>query len=237
MRHLFAHQFQTFPRIFVQETICNVKRRTAPTFCRKNVRKRFVVNINYGSHVFSPHSCGKQALMSITHRSIGQENPILILDPLHCSFCAFRIKNRFGIHDTFFNVELIAKFDIRNKKLIMPRYAWETIDRDFTDIFKQLIVRVVALLDLEQLRRIVDKSSMCCPGSKDRIVDNIAHKFDICFDAPDPEFAKDAIHLIDGFSKGFCLNANLDQQRIEIRSDNGTSIGIPTVETNSEPAR
>ena len=78
---------------------------------------------------------------------------------------------------------------------------------------------------------------MCCPGSKDRIVDNIAHKFDICFDAPDPEFAKDAIHLIDGFSKGFCLNANLDQQRIEIRSDNGTSIGIPTVETSSEPAR
>ena len=58
-----------------------------------------IVKVRNRQHVFGSHPRGKQTLVSVPHRRISDQNPLLGADPLHCRLSSVTIQDILGIDD------------------------------------------------------------------------------------------------------------------------------------------
>ncbi len=82
VRHLFAELAEAFPRALVEETHRGVEGRAAPHFQGEHLRRSRGVGVGHGEHVVGAHPGGDERLVGVAHRSVGDEEALLVEDPL-----------------------------------------------------------------------------------------------------------------------------------------------------------
>ena len=89
--HRLTNVAQALPRTFLQEPVGHVKRRTAPTFHRQQLRQFAGVGRCAADHVDGPHPRRKQRLVAIAHRGVCQQKLRLGLHPIRHSLRALGV--------------------------------------------------------------------------------------------------------------------------------------------------
>ena len=79
---LFPEQIQPFPGILMQEPVGNVEGCAAPHLQREAIRQDIRRAVCTLDHVAGTHSGGQQGLMGVPHGGIGNQQLLLIHDPL-----------------------------------------------------------------------------------------------------------------------------------------------------------
>ena len=84
--------------------------------------------------------------------------------------------------------------DWREPGRVVELVALPLLDHDVADVFEHLGGPVLALVQLEQLRSLVDELGVALAGDKGRVLENVGDEGDVRLDAPDMD-------LIDGPSR------------------------------------
>ncbi len=68
--------------IFLEEPHRRVERRAAPHLEAEQVRQPVGDRVGDGQHVVGAHARGEQRLVRVAHRRVGDQQPLLVADPL-----------------------------------------------------------------------------------------------------------------------------------------------------------
>ena len=94
-----TNQPQTFPRVFGQKSMGDIKRRTTPHFKRKGIVQHRAGFGHRGQQVTRTHSGGQQRLVSVPQRRVRDQSPRfgLFTHPQGQCFGPVPVQNGFGV--------------------------------------------------------------------------------------------------------------------------------------------
>ena len=184
-------------------------------------------------HVAGTHAGGQQALVRVAHRGVGDEQLLLVQDPLlhrlgpllvqHLLEAALVLRRLVG-HGEAGRVELMAlRVGVRHL--------------DVGDVLQDASSTVAALgVELEQLRRLVDELGVAAALAEGLVGQDVRHEGDVGLDTPDVGLPDGAGGLAAGALEGVVPAGDLDQQAVIVGADDGARGGVAAVQADAEAA-
>ena len=166
----FAHEGEALPRILGEKAHRDVEGGAAPAFEREQLRQALGVGFGRGDDVARAHARRDQRLMRVAHGGVGDEHALLGAHPFgELSgaelFEALARPIRNGL------VRIIGR-DRRARGRRRPGAAARfrmAVDGDVGDPGQELGRAVLALLEVEQRRRLVDEARRIVVGDEMRM--------------------------------------------------------------------
>ena len=228
-----AQVAQALPRAFLQEAIGHIESRPAPAFDREELRQIGGIGGGHLDHIEAAHPRGQERLMRIAHGSVGDEQLTLLAHPLGHRLGALLFQEVTRAH-----LRLAAQ---RGRPRVTDMGGgqgvalglWMAVYGDVGDIGQHLGRTVAALLELEQLGRLVDEFGGVFIAQKRRMFQQVLDEGDVGADPAHPELAQSAVHPGDGHLGRRRLGGDLGQQAVVIARDDPARVSSATVEADA----
>ena len=233
--HGAAQLGEALPRVFFQKTQGNVKGRTAPAFQREEFGQQMGVVGRDGEHVRRAHPRGKQRLVRITHRGVGEQQAFFVAHPARKTLRAeflqqfARTGGRGGILRHFGQL----RFAQRLRGQGAAFHFGVAVDGDFAHEAQQARAPVAARFEVEEFGRVVDKARGALAVFERRVLDDVFQKVQIGCHAAHAKFAQRAPHAADGFIAVVPTGGDFHQQRIVKRRDDRAGVGGARVQPDT----
>ena len=176
VRHGGTEITQALPWAFLQESVCDIKCRPAPAFDAEQLREVGGIGRRNTDHVDRAHAGCQQRLVTITHRRIGEKQPLLGQHPVRNSLWAFCQQQitRTGLRRA---LELRHGQCAASDAGLRPARRFRmAVHRDIGDIGQDLGCPVTALLELEEFRRCVDELGGAAVLEEARVLQQVLDK-------------------------------------------------------------
>ncbi len=202
VRDPLAQIGQSLPGTFLEEPHGRVERRPAPHLDGEQLRAGARVGVGDGQHVVGAHASRQQRLMGVAERGVGQQQLILLSDPL---------AELFGPH-----VQKLLAVAGRDRLLVVehgPRGGIAAnlgrrvldqgvpVDDDFRQVRQQLGGAVLARHEVEQFRRFIDELGGEAPLDELGVGDQVDQERNIGLHTADAKFRESALHPPRGVRK------------------------------------
>src|SRR6266571_2924105 len=106
------------------------------------------------------------------------------------------------------------------------------VDDHVGDIRQHARRTVLALRQLEQLRRLVNEARRTLTAEKIEVVDQVDEKGNVRLDAADAELLQTALHAAGGVDETQAVGGHFYQERIVKRRDDGAGEGRASVQAD-----
>ena len=234
-----AHERETLPGIFGEKPHRDVEGRAAPAFEREQLRQPLGVGSGHRGDVFRAHARREQRLMRVPHGGVGDEKAALGPHPFGetCSRRAFRTIG--ASHPGLGRARNCGTTGSRAVAGGRARSAGfgMAVDRDVGDPGQEFCRPVLALLEIEQRRSLVDEARRVIAGDEARMVDDIVQEGEIGGDTANAIFEQRAIHSADRFFRRRRPGGDFFEQRIVETGDDGAGIGGAAVDADAKAHR
>ena len=238
--HGGAQLAQALPRVFLQEAEGHVKRGSPPALQRQQLRQPVGIDRRRRQHVVRAHAGGKQRLVRIAQRGVGDQQLGLLPHPagkalgaqglqallVACRRRHIRIRLRRHAH--------LHMTQIRRRTSL---HVGLTVDDDIAQILQQACGPVAPCGEVEELRRVVDEAGGDAPCPEVRVLDDVLDELQVGGQAADAELAQRPVHPADGLLLRGAPGRDLDQQRIVVRRDDRAAESGAAVQADPEAGR
>ena len=156
IRCFLAHLAQTVPGIFIEETIGYVKGSAAPAFIGEESRQLFGSRFQHAEHIDGAYPRCHEGLVGITHSRIGDEDFLLVEDPLGEFFRSHGIKELFR-PIRIRAIDGLRQFEPFKIRFFLRSRIGITVNRRIADIFQELRTTVMDDRQIEQFRMFINE--------------------------------------------------------------------------------
>ncbi|MPL71091.1 hypothetical protein SDC9_16859 [bioreactor metagenome] len=237
VRHRRADVAQPLPGAFLQEAIGDVEGGAAPALDREQIAEIGRIDRRRGDHVDRAHPGRQERLVAVTHRGVGQQQPLLRLHPVGHRLRPFGLEQLPGA-GTDRALDLgQARRACLGRRLRPARGLGMAVHRDVGDVGQDLGAAVAPLLELEELGRGVDELRRVAHAQESRVLEQVDDEVDVGAHAADAELAQRAVHAVDGLVGGLRPGGHLHQQAVVIAGDDAARIGGAAVEPDPHAGR
>ena len=238
VRNLAAQLAQTLPRILVQKAHRGVEGRAAPHLQREQPRRAARERIGHREHVGAADPRGHQALVRIAKGRVCDEQPLLLAGPVGELFrpqfeqqvaCSGRrclpvvVVRRHGRGEGLLRLESLG-----------VRIA---IHNDVAEEVQELRGAVPAVLEGEQLRRVVNQGSRRLPAAEHGVVDQVFEERNVGLHPANAEFSQRAVRPLKRHLIGLPRAGDLHEHRVVERRDHRASKAHPAIQPHPKAAR
>ncbi len=172
--------------------------------------------------------------MGVTHRGIGDEEALFVLDPLGEAFGSFFEEDFAGA----FELDLgLAAWDAGSGEGFggAPVFgSGVAVDGDVGEVVEEFGGAVAFGGELEEARLGVDEFGVGVAGAESLVGNDVLEEGNIGLDAADAEFAEGAIGALAGGFEVTAHGGEFDQHGVVVRRDDGTGVAVAGVETDAE---
>jgi hypothetical protein len=230
---------QAIPWVLVQEAIRDVERRAAPGLERE---QRVAQERRRGRdrhHVPRAHARREQRLVRIAHRRVGQERPLLSLDPLDdlAGSTLGEDLRRAGRRRLRGHGRHRRRCTLGRLQPLVAPHRGMAVHDDVREIRQQLRRAVLAARDLEQLRRVVEEPCPRLAAHEGLVLEHVLQEREVRLDAADAELAQRAPSLLGRVLERRAVGDALDEQRVVVARNDRAGQAVAAVEPQPEPAR
>ena len=235
--NLVPHFGQALPRTFLQEPHRRVERRASPHLDREQTVAQSRVGFGDVDQVARAEACCQKRLVRVAKSRIGQEQGLLLQDPL-CEFFRAQLLELLptSLRDRLQGVKSRQRSGGATNGQGVPFDQRVAVDDRVGQKSEQTCRPVPAALQPKELWRVVDKARRAAPGEKLRMRHELHQEGKVRFDAADAELLQAPLHPPGGVDETSSARGHLDQERIVIRRDDCPREGCPGVESDSHAA-
>ena len=226
---LLADEVQPLPGGFVEEAVGHIKGGAAPALQGEGVRQDLAGALHALHNIAGTDPGGQQGLVGVAAGGVGDEQLLLVQHPVRNGLGAL------GVQHLLQAVGAVSG-DRREPGRIVELVAVLLLHHDIADVFQHLGGPVLALVDLEQLRRLVDELRVALARHKGWVFQNIGDKGDVGLDAPDVDLVDGPDRLAAHALKGVVPGGDLHQQGVIVGGDDRAGIGVAAVQPDAEAA-
>ena len=231
VRNLLTQLVQPLPRRFLQESVRGIEGSAAPHLQRERI---LLVQSHCRSdlgHIDGPHPRRHQGLLRVPHRSVGDQQFLLVQDPVFHKFRSVSVQQLLGAGQL---IDL-SHLDFREYRYVKLRLVpVGLVNHNIPDVAEHLKFAVHLGADVQQFRIRRDKARVASPRNEVRVVQHVKQESDIGFNPFDLGFLQRPNSLPARILEGERAGRNLDQQAVVIRGDHRTGEAVPAVQTDSK---
>ena len=210
--YLLAEHDKPLPGALVEEAVGRVEGGAAPHLEREAVGEEVGRALGALDHVAGAHTGREQALVRVAHRGVGDEQLLLLHDPL-----AHRL-GALGVQEL---LEAVAPRNLARRLRvargrILAALGVRVRDLDIRYVAQDARRAVAALLDVEELGRLVDELGVALARDEGRVVEDIGDEGDVGLDAAHVLLVDGAAGLAADGLEGAVPGGDLDEQAVVV---------------------
>ena len=212
----------------MEETVGHVEGGAAPALQREGVCQNFAGTLHALDDIAGTDAGGQQGLVSVPAGGVADQQLLLIQHPVGHGLGAF------GVQQLLETVRTVAG-DRREAggiiQLLIP-----LLYHDVADVFKHLGGAVLTVLQVEQLRGLVDELGVALARKEGGVAENVQNERNVGLDATDVNFPDGAGRLVAHALESGVPGGDLQQQGVVIGRDLAAHAGRGRVQTDAEAA-
>ena len=242
VRDLLTQLSQSVPRALLVESHRRVERRPAPHLQREELWAEPSIRAGDIQQVMRAKPGGQQRLMSISHRGVGDEQPLLGKNPLSKFLRGLVVPELFSqcfearlgsVGDRCVQIEIRQRsgssIDLRGRCGVNLARIQDRVGEERKNLRRTVFPR----RELEQLGRLVDEPRRETTGHEFWVGHDLNEERNVRLHAPHTELLQHSLHAGGRILEPTASHRDLDQQRIVERIDNRSRKRAAAVETDT----
>ena len=213
----------------MEETVGHVKGGAAPALQGEGVRQDLTGALHALDDVPGADPGGQQGLVGVPAGGVADQQLLLVLDPVGHGL------GTLGVQHLLQAVGPVAG-DRREPAGVVHLVAVPLLHHDVADVLEHLGGPVLALVQLKQLRRLVDELGVAAPRQEGGVLQDVGDEGDVGLDAPDVDLPDGPACLQAHALEGVVPGGDLQQQGVIVGGDLTAHAGGGRVQPDAEAA-
>ena len=213
----------------MEEAVGHIEGGAAPALQGESVRQDLAGALHALDDVPRPDPGGQQGLVGVPAGGVADQQLLLIPHPVGHGLGALGVQHL---------LEAVGPgaCDRREPGLVIELVALPLLHHDVGDILEHLGGAVLALVQLEELRRLVDELRVAAAGDEGGVLEDVGDEGDVGLDAPDVDLVDGPGGLAAHAGEGVVPGSDLHQQGVVIGGDHRAGVGVAAVQPDAEAA-